>query len=113
VGSRCHLGHVHLERDVLIADGVQIPSGGHIHGTADPNVPIRDQTGRIERVRVGVGSWVGSGCVILADVGRNCVIGAGSVVTRPIPDHVVAAGVPAKVLKQRDGSSGLVASLTA
>lgn len=102
VGSRCHLGHVHLERDVLLADGVHIPSGGHIHGTSDPRVPIREQTGRIERVRIGAGTWVGSGCVVLADVGRSSVIGAGSVVTEPIPDYVVAAGVPARVLKRRD-----------
>jgi acetyltransferase-like isoleucine patch superfamily enzyme len=101
VGPGCHLGLVHLEPDVLLAAGVHIPSGGHIHGTADSDVPIRDQPGSIRRVRVGAGSWVGSASVILADVGRNCVIGAGSVVTRPIPDSVVAAGVPARVVRTR------------
>ena len=56
-------------------------------------------------VRVGAGSWIGSGAVILADIGKNCVIGAGSVVTRPIPDHVVAAGVPARVVRERGRST--------
>jgi maltose O-acetyltransferase len=37
----------------------------------------------------------------MADVGRRCVIGAGSVVTQPIPDDSVAVGSPAKVVRQR------------
>src|SRR5262245_18602417 len=35
VGPRCHLGLVHLERDVLLAAGVHVPSGPDTHGTAD------------------------------------------------------------------------------
>jgi virginiamycin A acetyltransferase len=103
VGPGCCLGLVHLEPDVLLAAGVHVPSGGHIHGTADVDLPIREQTGEISVVRIGAGTWVGSASVILADVGRNCVIGAGSVVTKPIPDSVVAAGVPARVIKLRVG----------
>jgi acetyltransferase-like isoleucine patch superfamily enzyme len=52
-------------------------------------------------VRVGSGSWIGSGAVILADVGRNCVVGAGAVVTKALPDDVVAVGVPARVIRVR------------
>jgi virginiamycin A acetyltransferase len=103
VGPGCCLGLVYLEPDVLLAAGVHVPSGGHIHGTADVDLPIREQTGEISLVRIGAGTWVGSASVILADVGRNCVIGAGSVVTKPIPDNVVAAGVPARVIKLRAG----------
>lgn len=101
VGPGCHLGLVHLERDVLVAAGVHIPSGGRTHGTDDRDIPIREQAGTPVMVRVGAGSWIGSAAVILANVGRNCVIGAGSVVTRPIPDNVVAAGVPAKIVRER------------
>ncbi|HWW89113.1 MAG TPA: acyltransferase [Vicinamibacterales bacterium] len=101
VGPRCHLGLVHLERDVLLAAGVHIPSGGHLHGTDDPDTPIREQEGKATRVRIGAGTWVGSGAIVLADVGANCVIGAGSVVTKPIPDGTVAAGSPARVIRQR------------
>ena len=39
--------------------------------------------------------------MILADIGRNSVVGAGSVVTSPIPDNVIAAGVPARVIRER------------
>lgn len=101
VGPNCHLGLVHLERDVLIAAGVHIPSGPHTHGIHRLDIPIREQPGRRTLVRVGEGSWIGSAAVILADVGRHCVVAAGSVVTRPLPDFSVAAGVPARVVRSR------------
>ncbi|MCC7009127.1 MAG: acyltransferase [Acidobacteria bacterium] len=101
VGPRCHLGLVHLERDVLLAAGVHVPSGAATHETTDAVVPIRDQPERRTMVRIGEGTWVGSAAVIMADVGCHCVIGAGAVVTRPVPDHSVAVGVPAKVIRNR------------
>jgi acetyltransferase-like isoleucine patch superfamily enzyme len=101
IGPRCHLGHVHLERDVLLGAGVHVPSGPHTHGT-DPTLPIHDQPGALRVVRIGAGSWIGSNAVVLADVGRHTIVGAGAVVTRPLPDRVIAAGVPARVVKRRD-----------
>ena len=101
IGPRCHLGHVHLEHDVLLAAGVHVPSGPHTHGM-DPSAPIHDQPGSLRVVRIGAGSWIGSNAVVLADVGRNTIVGAGAVVTRPLPDGVIATGVPARVVKQRD-----------
>jgi acetyltransferase-like isoleucine patch superfamily enzyme len=101
VGPGCHLGLVHLERNVLLAAGVHIPSGGATHGTDDAASPIRDQPGARTLVRVGEGTWIGSAAVVLADIGRHSVVGAGAVVTRPLPEFVVAAGVPAKVLRSR------------
>jgi acetyltransferase-like isoleucine patch superfamily enzyme len=104
IGPFCTLGRVHLERDVLVASGVHIPSGAHTHGTADAIVPIRDQHGDRRLVTVGAGSWIGAGAVILADIGRNCVIGAGAVVTADVPDDSVAVGVPARVVRSRKPS---------
>jgi len=101
VGPRCHLGRVHLERDVLLAAGVHVPSGGATHGTGDVDRPIREQPGARTMVRIGEGTWVGSAAIILADVGKHCVIGAGAVVTKPLPDYVIAAGVPARVIRSR------------
>lgn len=101
VGPRCHLGLVTLERDVLLAAGVHVTSGARTHGM-DPTRPIRDQETAVSRVRVGAGAWVGSACVVMSDVGAGTVVGAGAVVTRPLPDNVVAAGVPATVLRARD-----------
>lgn len=101
IGPRCHLGLVHLEPDVLLAAGVHIPSGGATHGTDEIDRPIRDQPGRRTVVTIGEGSWIGSGAIVMADVGCHSVIGAGSVVTKPIPDYSIAAGSPARVIRSR------------
>ena len=100
IGPLCHLGLVHLEANVLLAAGVHIPSGPHTHGS-DPSSLIRDQPGVRQLVRVGAGSWVGSNAVVLADIGRDTIVGAGAVVTSALPDHVIAAGVPARVVRAR------------
>ena len=101
VGAHCFLGLVHIERDVLVGSGVHITSGRKTHGTADASTPIREQEGQRTLVRIGEGAWIGSAAVVMADVGRHSVVGAGAVVTQPIPDGVVAAGVPARVIRQR------------
>jgi virginiamycin A acetyltransferase len=101
VGPRCVLGLVHLERDVLLAAGVQVPSGGNTHYFDDPTKPIREQGGERRVVTIGAGAWVGSGAIVLADVGKGTVVAAGAVVTKPLPDNVIAGGVPAKVLRPR------------
>jgi acetyltransferase-like isoleucine patch superfamily enzyme len=109
VGPRCHLGSVHIEHDVLLAAGVHVPSGPATHGIGDLSRPIREQPGQPRTVRIGAGSWIGSAAVVLADIGRDSVVGAGAVVTQPIPDRVVAAGVPARVLRGRDSETRLTA----
>jgi virginiamycin A acetyltransferase len=38
---------------------------------------------------------------VLADVGKGTIVAAGAVVTKPLPDNVIAAGVPAKVIRSR------------
>ncbi len=52
-------------------------------------------------VRVGEGTWVGNGVVLMADVGRHAIVAAGAVVTKPLPDFCIAAGVPARVIRMR------------
>ncbi len=101
VGPRCHLGLVHLEKNVLLAAGVHVPSGGQTHYFDDPTVPIRDQGGERAMVTIGAGAWIGSAAVVLADVGAGTIVGAGSVVTKPLPPNVIAAGVPARILRGR------------
>jgi maltose O-acetyltransferase len=44
--------------------------------------------------------WLGAGCIVMADVGENSIVGAGSVVTKPIPPNSVAVGNPARVLRK-------------
>lgn len=101
VGPRCGLGLVHLQKDVLLAANVQIPSGGATHYFDDPDAPIREQGGERKLVTVGEGAWIGTGAIVLADVGKGSVIAAGAVVTKPIPEFVIAGGVPAKVIRPR------------
>jgi acetyltransferase-like isoleucine patch superfamily enzyme len=101
IGPNCHIGLVHIERDVLIAAGVHIPSGPETHGIADPSLPIREQPGTLRQVRIGAGAWIGSAAVVMADVGRETVVGAGAVVSRPLPERVIALTAPARLVQQR------------
>jgi acetyltransferase-like isoleucine patch superfamily enzyme len=101
VGPRCSLGLVHIERDVLLGAGVQVTSGRHTHGTGDVDTPIRDQATTRTLVRIGAGTWIGSGAIVMADIGSNSVVGAGSVVTTPLPADVVAVGAPARIIRTR------------
>jgi acetyltransferase-like isoleucine patch superfamily enzyme len=103
VGPRCHLGLVHLEADVLVAAGVHIPSGGRIHGGTDTLGSFRDRPLERQMVRIGEGAWIGSAAVVMADVGAGTLVGAGAVVTEPLPPRVFAAGVPARVIRARTG----------
>lgn len=102
IGPQCNIGWAHLERDVLLAAGVQVPSGPNTHGVARLDVAIRDQPGAPRVVRIGAGTWVGNGAVVMADVGRHAIVAAGAVVTKPLPDYAVAAGIPARVIRMRD-----------
>jgi acetyltransferase-like isoleucine patch superfamily enzyme len=104
VGLFCCLGEVTLEDDVLLGSHVSVTNGCAQHGIDRLDVPIRDQPGVWTRVTIGQDSWVGDRAVIMADVGKYCVIGAGSLVTRPLPDYAVAVGSPARVVRYRDGT---------
>jgi acetyltransferase-like isoleucine patch superfamily enzyme len=109
VGPRCHLGLVHIHRDALLAAGVHVPSGPLSHGVDDAGLAIREQAGSPRMVRIGAGSWIGSAAVVMADVGRDTIVGAGAVVTRSLPDAVVAVGVPARVVRSRTAAVGRTA----
>lgn len=96
IGMYCIFGCVHIGEEVLLANRVSIPSGKHQHlGEMDKIV----STTRRTTLHVGSRSWIGEGAVILADVGENCIVGAGSVVTKTLPAGTTAAGNPAKALR--------------
>jgi acetyltransferase-like isoleucine patch superfamily enzyme len=105
IGPRCHLGLVHIGPDALVAAGVHIPSGAETHGTGQLDRPIREQPGHRTMVRIGEGAWIGSAAIVMADVGRHAIVGAGAVVTSPVPDFAVAVGVPARVVRDRRASA--------
>jgi acetyltransferase-like isoleucine patch superfamily enzyme len=106
IGPRCHVGLAAIEADVLLAAGAHVTSGARTHGIADLSRPIWQQEGTPTLVRIGTRAWIGSAAVVMADVGDDTIVGAGAVVTRPLPPRVIAAGVPAVVLRSREGAPG-------
>jgi virginiamycin A acetyltransferase len=101
IGPFCCLGDVTLEDDVLLGSQVSIANGGGQHGIERLDIPIREQPGTWPHITIGRDSWIGDRAVVLANVGEQCVIGAGSVVTRDLADRAIAVGVPAKVVRFR------------
>jgi acetyltransferase-like isoleucine patch superfamily enzyme len=104
-GVYCCLGDITLEDDVLLGSHVSIANGGAQHGIERLDIPVREQPGTWPRITVGQDSWIGDRAVVLADIGKHCVIGAGSVVTSPIPDYAIAVGVPARIVRYRNTAS--------
>jgi acetyltransferase-like isoleucine patch superfamily enzyme len=104
VGIGCMLGDVTLEDNVLVGSHVSIINGRRQHAIDRLDIPIRDQPGEYPRVVIGADSWIGDRGVVAADVGRHCVVGAGAVVTKPVPDYAVVVGNPAAIRSFR--SSG-------
>jgi acetyltransferase-like isoleucine patch superfamily enzyme len=103
IGRFCSIGFADISDDVMLADGVQILSGGREHATRrTEHESMREQAQSYQQVRIGRGAWIGARAVVMADVGADAIIGAGAVVNRAIPDGCVAVGVPARVVKYSD-----------
>jgi acetyltransferase-like isoleucine patch superfamily enzyme len=96
------VGNVEIGDFVLTANNVYISD--NVHSFENIDIPIMLQPILFKSpVFIGSGTWIGENVSIIgASVGRNCVIGANSVVTKNIPDYSVAVGVPAKVIKTYD-----------
>jgi acetyltransferase-like isoleucine patch superfamily enzyme len=102
------VGHFSIEigDDIQTGPYVYITDQNHVY--SDPDVPIGAQWPVESSVRIGSGSWLGTGVVVLpgSTIGRNVAVGAGSVVTGDLPDHCVAVGSPAKVVKRYSPGDG-------
>lgn len=101
IGIRCTLGAVCIEQHATIGSNVDLLSGRHQHGFTALGVPIQQQGGRFEQIRIGSNAWIGNSSVVMADVGKDSIVGAGSVVVSPIPDASVAVGNPCVVKRSR------------
>ena len=90
--------HIYVGDCTMFGPNVVVATAGH------PILPeLREQQYQYNMpVRIGRNCWIGAGAIILPGVtiGDNVVVGAGSVVTRDLPDSVVAVGNPCRVLRE-------------
>jgi acetyltransferase-like isoleucine patch superfamily enzyme len=117
IGNRCVIGRgssivahlsVEIGDDVFTGPNVYVTDQNHRY--TDIHTPIGRQDPTEAAVRIGPGSWLGTGAVVLPGVtiGRNAVIGAGCVVNRDVPDYGVAVGNPARLVRKYEEGKGWV-----
>jgi len=104
IAGMCVLSAV---RSVVLGPGVMLARGcyvaDHAHAYGDDDVAIQDQgVTNVAPVEIAEGAWLGENAVVLPGVriGRGAVIGANSVVSHSVPDRAIAAGVPARIIRQ-------------
>jgi acetyltransferase-like isoleucine patch superfamily enzyme len=112
IGSHANLratgGKIYIGKNALIAQQVSLIASNHKISNDRPywDAPWDEaKTG----VFIDENVWIGAGVTVLpgCSIGKNSVIGAGSVVTKSIPANEIWVGVPAKKLKDIDGTEGV------
>ena len=98
-------GRILIEDNVLIGSNVFIID--YNHGMNPQTESYLDNRLEVSEVRICKGTWIGNDVIILPGVtiGEKAIIGAGSVVTKSIPDFCIAAGNPARIIKAWDKRS--------
>jgi acetyltransferase-like isoleucine patch superfamily enzyme len=112
IGAQTWIGpQAYLDaRDLVIEESVGWGPGAKVLGSTHTglpvDVPVIQTDLEIKRVRIGAWADIGVNAVILPGVtiGRGAIVGAGAVVVDDIPAFAVAAGVPARVLRYREGA---------
>jgi len=108
VGKNCKVSShtfvcegVTLEDNVFVGHGVTFINDSYPRATNSDGSMQTEADWKVETTRIKKGASIGSGATILANVtvGEKAIVGAGSVVTRDVPDHAIVAGNPAKVLR--------------
>lgn len=110
IGDNCYIGYnntflaggnITLEDGVLMASNILISSENHSINPESPDYYMNQKLS-CAPIIVGEGTWIGEKVSILSGVtiGKKCVIGAGSIVAKDIPDFSIAVGSPAKVIKK-------------
>ncbi|HEX8180973.1 MAG TPA: acyltransferase [Pyrinomonadaceae bacterium] len=100
VGS--YIDYAEIGSHVLVGQHVVMLSGRHHHRIDRLDVPIKQQGNPPkEPITIGDGAWLGANATVMANVGQHAIVGAGSVVTKPVPDYAVVAGNPARIIRDR------------
>ena len=104
--SNVIIGPVTLGNHIILAQHVVMSGLNHIY--EDVSRPIVDQNVRTAPIVIEDDCWIAANVVITAGVtiGKHSIIAAGAVVTKDVPPYSIAAGNPAKVIKQYDGERG-------
>lgn len=110
IGSGCGISGstIYAMKEIAIGDNVLI--GGNCKIIDNDFHPLQASlriNQRVEDIRkrpivIGDGCFIGANSIILkgTTLGKNCVVGAGSVVSGSFPDNVIIAGNPAKIIKE-------------
>lgn len=104
LGTRCMIqANVHIGSHVIMGPDVKIYSRNHKFDRLD--IPIQDQGKNYFETTIGNDVWIGANVIITAGckIGDHAIIAAGSVVTKDISDYAIAGGVPARIIKHRNG----------
>ena len=108
IGTNCRIaGPLSIGCDVMIAPNVSIYTRNH--ETENIYRPMRLQTAPLKKVTIGDDVWIGANAIILPGVtiGNGCIVAAGAVVTKDVPDYAVVGGNPAKIIKTRTQKEGV------
>ena len=97
MGSYCVIGHAHIGAEAMIGSRVSMPSGKRQHVDDTGNLV---SSARYETISIGARTCVGEGAIFMANVGSDCIVSAGAVVTREMPSRVLIGGNPATVIKE-------------
>lgn len=130
IGAECYVSHnviVLGAEHLIFEDHVSVPRGTtldargglrlceyaligfgstiltHTHNSSDVGRPIQEQGMFSRPVVIGARAWLGTRSIVLPGVriGADCIIGAGSVVARDVPESVIAVGSPARQVRAR------------
>ena len=101
IGRYSIIHHCNFGSHVLVGERCTFLSGMRQHNYDRTDIPMTEQGGAKKRIAIGDDCWIGTHCVVMDDLATGCVIGAASVVTKPLPAYSIAVGSPARVVRNR------------